>query len=191
MRLQELLSNIGRKQKIFIALFVSVVVVLAIFGFATRYNHSKQQGKKFTIIDKNSGESVNTIVGENETFSASEVRPYLLGTDTLVKIGMSSFQIETLKDSLYKYSKTNTLNLKKASISVKDLLIDATGFRTENQTTFITAPLVLDDTTTLFMTLTYRTSDEITIGFLKSKGGESVYNSGLVTQVPSLGEEDD
>ncbi len=193
--LKNIFSNLTKKQRLGIMLCVLFMIIFGILALSSKNGSSREAGKKTTVIDPVSGEAVNTIVGQNETFGEESVSPYLLGIDTLVKLGASSFQIESIKTAITKYSTDNKLNLKKASISVKELTVESTDFSTEkmteNQTITISAPLVLDDKKTIFLTFFYKTNDEIVIKLLDKKGGTSLYDSGYLFDVPLIGEEDD
>lgn len=179
---QQILENLTRRQKVivgvFLGLFVLIIVVIVIFANTTR---APKAGDVITKVDKNSGDKSTTIVGENESFfDAKDEKPLVYGLSALINLGMTVNQTNALQNSVLQYSKVNSLGIKKASITVKEIKVTAADFRSADQITIVTSPLLIDDKQKISMKLQYRSSTDLEVIF-SDGAGKLLYDSGTIS----------
>ena len=182
-----ILNNLSSRQKITLALLASLLAIIVVISMVTTLiKNPTKSSLGTTKTDKLSGEQVNTIPGQNESFGESEKRPYVLGLNSLHKLGVSVYQTGSLSGSLYLYSTENKLGIKSASIDVNKISIEAINERTPSQTTIIGAPFVIDDSKQIYMKISYITSEDVRIWFYESKDGKQIYDSGQLYSPDSI-----
>jgi hypothetical protein len=140
-----------------------------------------KNSKSKSILDKNSGETVTTIEGEKETVDGRDKAPLILGTTTLIKLGMTVEQTNAIRDSITQYSSINNLGLKKVSYTTKSVKITNEGdIKNGSDRTVIQVPMLLDDTSKVTMKLIYKTSEDLEV-FILNETNNLVYDSGIIT----------
>ncbi len=178
--LRTLLYNLTPRQKLAMVVLLGLTGILIIFGIFKSLPSKPKPGDTQTHFDKNSQQSVRTIVGEKETSASNTNGVYILGTPSLLNLGVTPAQINAVTNSFYQYSKINSVGVKQVSISVNKIKIDASDVGSNKQTTTISAPVIIDNKVNDSIKLKYKNASDIELIIYDEKG-TLLYDSGTVT----------
>ncbi len=166
-----------------IAASALLVLIAAGLTLLVRHNHAAKAAAPAPAIihyDANSGKTVRTIPGEQNTNGTSANAPYYLGAEVLLQHGMTSDQLTNLEKAFYQYSQINNLGIKQVSINPDTFTTGILNQGTANQTNTADFNVVFDSKTTVHAQARYSGLDSAELFLTDSSSGKQLYDSGVL-----------
>jgi hypothetical protein len=161
-----------------ILLILIIAVSVALFSSSQSKNSIDKSGR---YVDTRSGEVVSDPAGKApDQYGAAPNQPIYLGFSELSSIGLSKYQLETLKSTLYEFSKGITGGIKEYSITVASIKTSPADQSSDDPSTTTTFDLTTNRTTTYNATIKY--SGVSTLRLLLTKDNKPVFDSATLDQ---------